>query len=129
MIGVMIAVLIVIIAGYFLIIPYNETNTAKSDSGATDTSLNSVDSAKTASVMIKDFSYSPKELRIKVGTLVVWTNADSVGHTVTSDTGDEIGSLLLKNGESYTKTFNTPGIYPYHCKPHPYMKGKIIVEE
>jgi|SRR3989338_7002025 len=150
-VGIIAVVLIVAVAGYFLITPNNTTNTMKDNGGTADTNIDntgnentneiSVDNidagdidagsaeyAKTESVVIKGFDYSPKELKIKAGTSVVWTNMDSVGHTVTSDTGNEIDSPLLKNGETYAKTFNNPGTYAYHCKPHPYMKGKIIVE-
>lgn len=79
-------------------------------------------------IEISDFEYSPRTLTIKTGESVTWTNQDSVSHTVTSDSGNELDSELLSNGEAYTHTFNTAGNYEYHCTPHPNMKGTIVVE-
>lgn len=84
--------------------------------------------SKTYNVNIEDFAFSSKELKIKQGDKIVWTNLDSAKHTVTSDAGNELDSELLGEGKSYSHTFNNKGTFSYHCKPHPYMKGKIIVE-
>lgn len=32
-------------------------------------------------------------------------------------------------GDTYSTVFDAPGIYVYHCHPHPWMKQLIIVEE
>ena len=77
---------------------------------------------------IEDFAFSPANVRIDVGTTITWTNRDSVGHTVTSDDGDELDSELLDEGETYAHTFTEPGTYAYYCKPHPYMEGLVTVE-
>ncbi|HIG94367.1 MAG: Blue (Type 1) copper protein [archaeon GW2011_AR13] len=79
-------------------------------------------------IEINNFAFAPQELIVKVGSTVVWNNKDSVKHTVTSDSGTELGSELLGNGESYSHTFNNVGTFEYHCTPHPSMTGKIIVE-
>ena len=79
-------------------------------------------------VTIKSFAFSPAALTVSVGTTVTWTNEDSTTHTVTSDSGSELASEQLSNGQSYTHTFNTAGTYDYHCSIHTTMKGKIIVE-
>ncbi|MCU0678895.1 MAG: plastocyanin/azurin family copper-binding protein [Planctomycetes bacterium] len=81
------------------------------------------------SVAIMDFAYTPGELTVKVGETVTWTNQDSMAHTVTSDSGIELDSELFGQGESYSHTFAEAGEYAYYCKPHPFMKGKIIVIE
>lgn len=89
---------------------------------------NSENTAKTYYVDIENFAYNEKELTIKKGDTIIWTNRDSVGHTVTSESGNELDSELLGEGESYSHTFNEAGTYDYYCKPHPYMKGRIVVE-
>ncbi len=86
------------------------------------------ESAKTHSIDIKSFAFSQLTLTVKMGDTVVWTNKDSAGHTVTSDSGNELNSGTLSNGQSYSHTFNTAGTFEYHCAPHPFMKAKIIVE-
>lgn len=79
------------------------------------------------SVNIENFAFKEKEIKIPPGSTVTWTNKDGVGHDVTSDAG-KFQSELLAQGKSYSRTFNDKGIFPYHCTPHPRMKGKIIVE-
>ena len=83
---------------------------------------------QTHEIELSGFAFSPKELTIQVGDTITWTNKDAVAHTVTSDTGQELGSEYLSKGESYSHTFNTEGNFDYHCTPHPSMKGTIIVE-
>jgi plastocyanin len=41
---------------------------------------------------------------------------------------DAPSSELLAKGESYSFTFKKAGTYTYHCTPHPYMKGTVVVE-
>ncbi len=78
-------------------------------------------------VVIKDFSFNSNEINVKIGEKVTWVNNDNVKHTITSDSGDELNSELFGKGEKYEHVFNAAGEYNYYCKPHPYMKGKVIV--
>src|SRR5437764_12123039 len=41
----------------------------------------------TVHVTIQNFAFSPQTLTVAPGTTVIWTNKDSVNHTVTSDSG------------------------------------------
>jgi amicyanin len=79
-------------------------------------------------VTIKNFAYSPANLTVSVGTVVTWTNEDVAPHTVTSDTGSELNSTNLAQGQTYSHTFSTAGTFPYHCTIHPNMKAQIVVE-
>lgn len=83
---------------------------------------------QTHNIEIKEFKFIPETLTIKQGDTIIWTNKDSARHTVTSDSGGELDSELLSKEESYSHTFNTKGEFAYHCTPHPYMEGKIIVK-
>jgi YVTN family beta-propeller protein len=74
---------------------------------------------------IKGFAFE-SSINVKAGQAVAWTNADSVAHTVTSDTG-VWDSGDVAPGASFSFTFNQPGTYAYHCMHHPYMKGEIVV--
>ena len=78
-------------------------------------------------VQIKDFAFSPEEITIKRGTTVKWINLDSVGHTATADNGGFDSGLLAQN-QDWGRNFDSPGVFEYHCVPHPNMKAKIIVE-
>lgn len=83
------------------------------------------ESPKTAAVLLENFSFSPPSVTIAAGGEVTWTNRDSVDHTVT---GENWGSELFGKDQSFTKKFETPGVYPYHCAPHPNMTGRVVVE-
>lgn len=76
---------------------------------------------------IENFSFGEQEIKIPVGSSVTWTNKDTAAHTITSNAG-KFESKLLQKGETYSRTFAERGVFPYHCAPHPNMKGKVIVE-
>ena len=78
-------------------------------------------------VTIRDFAFSPAEIRIRPGETVQWVNNDTLTHTVTADDG-AFDSDLLENGEGFSRRFDRPGRYPYHCTPHPFMTGVVVVE-
>ncbi len=73
-----------------------------------------------ASAFVKD------SMTIPTGTKVLWTNKDSITHTVTSDDG--LFDQALQPGQSFEYTFSTNGTFNYHCKIHPMMTGSIIVK-
>jgi plastocyanin len=78
-------------------------------------------------VEISGFAFVPPTLTVSVGTRVTWTNNDSTNHTVTSnDNLFESGNLA--KGATFSYTFEEKGTFDYHCKIHPSMTGKIIVE-
>jgi plastocyanin len=79
-------------------------------------------------VAIENYAFSPAEITIKSGDRVVWENKDSTGHTVTSD-GGSFDSGLFGNGLKFERTFDSAGIFPYHCIPHPQMTGTVTVIE
>ena len=67
---------------------------------------------------------------------VRWMNNDDTAHTVTPDhrhadgySGDFGSSGVLKPGDSYDFLFTEPQEVHYHCQPHPWMTGSIIVEK
>ncbi|MGH7543847.1 MAG: cupredoxin domain-containing protein [Gemmatimonadota bacterium] len=79
-------------------------------------------------VTLRDFAFRPAEIRVQQGQTVHWANEDPTPHTVTADDG-EFDSGLLENGEGFSRRFDEPGRYPFHCTPHPFMKGVVIVAE
>lgn len=83
---------------------------------------------QTTKVEIKGFTFTPSIIEVKKGTTVTFTNFDSVGHTVTADDGS-FDTPTFKDGTSQPITFDKVGTFSYYCRPHPYMKGKVIVAE
>jgi plastocyanin len=80
--------------------------------------------AGSALVGIVNFSFTPARVTVKVGQAIQWTNRDAVAHTV-DFSGDT--SKVLNRGDTYTKTFARPGVYPYICSIHPFMHGTVTV--
>jgi amicyanin len=83
--------------------------------------------AVAAEVRMAAYAFRTPSLTISAGQAVRWTNDDAVEHSVTFD-GTEPGSPLLLPTGTYVHRFDTPGTYPYHCTPHPFMKGVIVVK-
>ncbi len=79
-------------------------------------------------IFIEGFAFDAKTVTVPKGATVIWTNKDSVRHNVLSDSGSELKSDLLAQGETYSHTFDVAGTYTYHCGPHPNMKATVIVE-
>ncbi len=73
-------------------------------------------------------SFSPNPVEVKVGETVTWINDDSVIHTATSTDGT-FDSGIMRNGQSFSYTFDTAGEYPYYCTLHPNMVGTVVVTE
>ncbi len=81
--------------------------------------------AQPVAIEITNFAFVPATVTISKGTTVVWTQEDSVSHTV-SGTGFDSGSL--SQGQTFSKTFNEAGTFNYHCSIHTTMTGTIIVQ-
>ena len=94
-------------------------------------------------ISIFDFYYSPTSRTVPVGTRVEWVNQGPSPHTTTSDVGAwDSGSLspptpgcggtppppttpppnpyaMAAVGGAFSFTFNTAGVYGFHCSLHP----------
>lgn len=83
----------------------------------------------TSEVKIDNFSFSPANLAIAVGTTVTWTNRDDIPHTVVSTDDPRLfKSKVLDTDEKFSFTFSKPGSYAYFCSIHPKMTGKVTVQ-
>ena len=75
---------------------------------------------------IRDFMFRPARLLVAAGTTVVWTNGGQVVHTVTAEDGS-FDSGEIQSSERRAMVFPTPGTFPFHCTPHPFMRGELVV--
>jgi len=78
-------------------------------------------------VTIDNFTFSPKELTVAVGTTVKWVNHDDIPHTVV-EKNTTFRSKALDTDDSYSFTFASAGTFDYFCGLHPHMVGKVIVK-
>ena len=77
-------------------------------------------------------SFNNEDLTISKGTTVRWTNQAGLPHTITAGVAPtpsgEWGSNLLAMGQSYSHTFDTPGVFTYFCAIHPgLMQATVTV--
>lgn len=123
----------------------NSDNHHSSNEPQSTAPLEDLTSQNTVNIDIEDFAYSKANIKIKKGTKVIWTNRDTMEHNVMMDhqdsgsphdapspdevKSDVLAGPLLAKGESYSFTFNEVSTAPYHCSPHPYMKGSVTVVE
>jgi len=73
--------------------------------------------------------FEPRDITIAPGTTVTWVDVSGT-HTTNSDTGLwDSGERRLEVGESFSFTFQQPGVYDYYCRPHRNagMVGRVIV--
>ena len=82
--------------------------------------------AEEIKVTIDNFTFSPAELKVKVGDTVTWTNHDDIPHTVVS--AGKFRSKTMDTDNTFAFTFTTAGDYKYFCSLHPHMTGMIKVE-
>ena len=80
-----------------------------------------------ATVTIGAMKFPTDTVVVSVGQAVRWNNIDPLGHTVTFDNG-EPGSALIDPNGSYVRRFDHAGTFTYHCTPHPFMKGVVVVK-
>jgi plastocyanin len=78
-------------------------------------------------VTVDNFTFSPKDLTVAVGTTVKWVNHDDIPHTVV-EKNMTFRSKALDTDDSYSFTFTTAGSFDYFCGLHPHMVGKVIVQ-
>jgi plastocyanin len=82
--------------------------------------------ADTVDVSIVNFAFIPDSIDIKFGTTVRWTNNSASLHTSTSDSG-VWNSGNINPAAKYSFTFDSAGVFPYHCAIHPTMTAKVVV--
>ncbi len=80
----------------------------------------------TLDAAVQDFRYQPDRLEITAGTTIMWTNNGQVMHTVTAQDGS-FDSGPIEPGQRRAITFSRAGTFPFHCTPHPFMRGVIVV--
>jgi plastocyanin len=85
---------------------------------------------ETVEVSILDYKFNPAELKVSRGTTVKWVNNEKrTAHSVLFLGPEGSESERFFPGESFSRTFDKPGSYPYRCGPHEEMKGRIEVTE
>ncbi len=75
---------------------------------------------------IMAWGYDNPNLSDTQGQTVIWINIGAQQHTVTADDAS-LDSGMVDPGNTFSVEFDNPGIFTYHCTPHPWMTATITV--
>jgi plastocyanin len=87
-----------------------------------------------AQVSMENIQFNPRDLTVKTGETITFTNNEAVAHDVhkTSGPGADFASGPsggMQEGDTFELTLDQPGTYEYVCDVHaPGMAGTITVE-
>jgi plastocyanin len=75
-------------------------------------------------------AFGVNPLVVVPGTEVIWTNGDTVEHTVTDLSGN-FDSGYLEPGDTFSYTYNTPGSFEYEDAIYgsASMRGTVLVQD
>ena len=104
------------------------------DSGASKSEEPASGGGGGAQVGMKNVQFTPKDLTVKAGETITFTNDESIPHDVhkTSGPGEDFASGDtggMGQGDTFKLTLDKPGKYEYVCDVHaPGMAGTITVK-
>ena len=84
-------------------------------------------SARRIEVDILISGFQPADITTGRGSTIVWTNRDTLVHTVTAEDG-KFDSGTIAPGDSFEQRFEKIRSYSYSCKFHPEMKGTVTIK-
>ncbi|MEF8839744.1 MAG: halocyanin domain-containing protein [Haloarculaceae archaeon] len=77
-----------------------------------------------------NFAFGPPAIHVDPGTEVVWEwTGEGGSHNVVDEGGEFESDLTGEQGFTFSRTFDSDGMYKYYCQPHRAqgMKGVILV--
>ena len=97
-----------------------------SDSGKAGSSAAKPAAPKaSATVLVKGLKFTPRRVTIHAGQTVEWLDKDLVDHSVVAK---GVNSPDFSEGETWSHTFARAGVFRYHDRLHPDMKGTVVVK-
>lgn len=122
------AILVIVMAVSFVVF-YPNATAPSSPSNADKRAKITGDAVLTNQVSIQDYTFTPRIISIARGTTVIWTNNDTVMHSVVFDDHSLALSGMLNQGSSFSFAFDKVGQYTYHGGVYPNAVGKVIVTD
>ena len=77
-------------------------------------------------VHIEAFAFSPQQITVFPGEIIMWVNKDIVPHFL-NIADNQWQSPVIEEGQSWEIVVEQPGSYTYLCMFHPQMTGTLIV--
>ena len=110
------------------------SNQSSTSSGSSTPAASSSTAAASSSssgggvaIKMQNIAFDPKDVTVKVGQKVTWTNDDSIDHNVTSQSGESIKSDNFGKGGTFSFTPTQAGTIKYVCTIHPGMTATLTV--
>jgi plastocyanin len=104
----------------------NDSSTSTS-SGSTSSASSSSSGGGGVAIKMQNIAFDPKDVTVKVGQKVTWTNDDSTNHNVTAESGASFKSKDFGNGGTFSFTPTKAGTINYVCTLHPGMTATLTV--
>ncbi len=135
-IGVVGVIVILIIATVVVLSPKstNQNNNTAGSPSPTKALPTPNPQMETTNVTVTQDGFEPKEIKIKKGSRVVWTNASGAKVTVNSDVHPThllwpfLNLGAFEDKQSVSVIFEKEGTYTYHNHFKPSQTGTVIVE-
>ena len=106
------------------------TSCGGGDPEATATPPPTVTELPPNTIIIRDTTFVPDELTIKLGKTVTWINTDDVVYVLRDGRyGADFYKGSFQPGEEWGFTFEKTGDFEIGDFRHPGLRGKVIVEE
>jgi plastocyanin len=106
----------------------SSTSSGSTSSTAATSSSSSSASGGGVAIKMQNIAFDPKDVTVKVGQKVTWTNDDSVAHNVTAQSGASFKSSDFSKGGTFSFTPTKAGTIKYVCTIHPGMTATLTVE-
>jgi plastocyanin len=106
----------------------NSNSSSSSGSSSTPASSSSASSSGGVAIKMQNIAFDPKDVTVKVGQKVTWTNDDSTAHNVTAQSGASFKSSDFSKGGTFSFTPTKAGTIKYVCTIHPGMTATLTVQ-
>ena len=88
--------------------------------------------AAVATIELRAAAFEPENVTVAAGAAVRWSNIDGFDHTVTAGAPDAPAEGVFRSelaaGDTFQRTFDEAGAFPYFCEIHPVnMTGTVTV--
>jgi plastocyanin len=112
----------------------DDSGSGSSGSGGQSSGGTSTSGSGGVSVSMKNIQFDPKDVTVKAGQTITFTNDESIPHDVHKESGPG-GDFAsgpdggMEQGDTFKLKLDKPGTYDYVCHVHaPGMAGTITVK-
>jgi plastocyanin len=103
-------------------------NGGSTGSGSSSSTPAASSSGGGVAIKMQNIQFAPKDVTVKVGQKVTWTNDDNTDHNVTAESGADFKSKDFGNGATFSFTPDKAGTIKYVCTIHPGMTATLTVQ-